>query len=375
LVGSSGSMPLGVYIHIPFCLKRCPYCSFFSVVSTDKTVFTRYYDALIREIERFPSPVEVDTIYFGGGTPSIFPVEFLSNILTAVSSHLKVLPGAEITLEANPHTLDKQSLRLLLSSGFNRISIGAQSFSDRVLSILGRLHSADEAEESFFMAREAGFDNISLDIIYGIQTQTTDELLLTLDKVISLSPEHISTYALTLEEGCVNGLCVAPPEESRRMYHRIVRSLGDVGYSHYEVSNFAREGFFSRHNLKYWSQEEYIGFGASASSHLSGKRWKNPADIESYIAGCPPVVDTLSKEKMKDEFFLLRLRKTDGFSANEFEQFFREDIADFLAIPRIQELVDSGYLAFEGGRLFIPAEHLFVSDEIIVEVMSSFSLT
>ena len=365
-------MPLGVYIHIPFCLKRCPYCSFFSVASLDRTLFTRYRDALIYEIEHFPTSVEIDTIYFGGGTPSIFPVEFLSDILSAVSTRFKLLPGAEITLEANPHTLDKRSLRLLLSSGFNRISIGAQSFSDRVLSLLGRVHSADEAEESFLMAREAGFDNISLDIIYGIQAQTTDELLLTLDKLVSLSPEHISTYALTLEDGCVSGLCPASSEKSCGMYHRIVRCLVDAGYSHYEVSNFAREGFFSRHNLKYWNQEEYIGFGASASSYFSGRRWRNSASIENYIAGCPPVVDILSKEKIKDEFFLLRLRKTDGFSTNEFEQFFGEDIADFLAIPRIQELAGSGYLAFEDGRLFIPGEHLFVSDEIIVEVASSF---
>lgn len=290
---------LGIYIHIPFCVRKCPYCGFFSRTNVDEDIIRVYKDGVIADIKRFAEMYSegriVDSIFFGGGTPTAISEDYIIEILDSIKEDFKVSTDCEITIEANPGTLGEENelseykLQKLVAAGFNRISIGVQSFDDEVLKTLGRIHDSKQAEASIKAARTAGFDIINVDLMFGIPGQTMTKWRRTLEKALELRPEHISFYSLQLEEGTPflkrfeeGDFDELSDELDRAMYHEAIRSFKDTGYKHYEISNAAFPGFECRHNLKYWTLGEYLGIGASASSYIEGKRYTFSDSLETY---------------------------------------------------------------------------------------------
>ncbi|MBR2707098.1 MAG: radical SAM family heme chaperone HemW [Mogibacterium sp.] len=293
-------MKRGIYIHIPFCVKKCNYCAF---LSFDAYTSPRkeYTDALVRETELRASLTEdretVDTVYIGGGTPSVLDVSQLRDIMHAVNECYDVKPDAEITLEANPATLgikDGVTLAKLQAyryMGINRLSMGVQAMDNARLDRLGRIHTKENVTRDMELIRKKGFDNVSLDLMFSVPGETTADALADLKEVIGFGPEHISCYSLQIEEGtpfgdmAANGeLIEVSDEEDRATYHEICRILRESGYEHYEISNFAKPGYRSRHNSLYWNMDDYIGLGLGASGFTGGVRYKNTEDLEEYIA-------------------------------------------------------------------------------------------
>ena len=310
---------IGLYLHIPFCRKKCAYCDFCSYVGRESDM-TAYVDRLIAEMQTKPCNRVVDTVYFGGGTPSLLPARELARLMDAVRHHYTVSEDAEITCEVNPCTVDREKLAALRAMGVNRVSIGVQSLSDRALRALSRIHTASEAIVAYRTAREVGFDNLSLDLMLGLPGETEDELFDTVRGFIGLAPEHISAYALQLEEGtplAASPLRKTVPDEDAtadRM-ERVSDMLSDAGYRRYEISNYARAGYESRHNLGYWHRREYIGLGVAAYSYLEGKRFGAPRDLDGYLAGRPlEKVDfeVLSPADREAEHVMLSLRLAEG---------------------------------------------------------------
>lgn len=279
----------GIYIHIPFCVKKCSYCAFLSGPAGPE-VRQEYVNHLIEEIRlRSREVPEADTIYFGGGTPSLLTPEQIGEILEEVRSAFRITEDAEVTLEANPGTLTTESLEGYRKTGINRLSMGVQSMDDRRLRYLGRIHTAEEVRRDVKMAREAGFRNINLDLIFAIPGTDVSDAMEDLEAIAALEPEHISFYSLQLEEGTsffrdfeAGKLREVPDETDREMYHRGIRALREKGYRHYEISNFARPGYESRHNSKYWNMSEYVGLGLGASSYTGHRRTVNETDLKAY---------------------------------------------------------------------------------------------
>lgn len=279
----------GIYIHIPFCVKKCSYCAFLSGPAGPE-VRQEYVNHLIEEIRlRSREVPEADTIYFGGGTPSLLTPEQIGRILEEVRSAFRISEDAEVTLEANPGTLTAESLEGYRKTGINRLSMGVQSMDDRRLRYLGRIHTAEEVRRDVKMTREAGFRNINLDLIFAIPGTDVSDAMEDLEAIAALEPEHISFYSLQLEEGTsffrdfeAGKLREVPDETDREMYHRGIRALREKGYRHYEISNFARPGCESRHNSKYWNMAEYMGLGLGASSYTGHRRTVNETDLKVY---------------------------------------------------------------------------------------------
>ncbi len=284
---------LGLYLHIPFCKSKCRYCDFCSFPHRDAETVEAYCRALESEIveygERFGA-YTVNTVYFGGGTPTFLPAERLAALFETVTRHFSLSEDAEITTECNPATADEEGLTILRSTGFNRLSIGAQSLDDRELRFLGRIHSAEDFRTTFAAARRAGFDNISADLMFGIPAQTRGTFARTLADMCALAPEHLSVYGLQIEEGtpfaAVRGELPLPDEDTEReMYTDAVAFLAAHGYGRYEISNFSRPGRESRHNLRYWKRLDYLGMGLSACSCLGEERFSDTDDMARYLAG------------------------------------------------------------------------------------------
>lgn len=329
--------PIGIYVHIPFCAKRCAYCDFYSGASID--VADIYEQALLKHIKTF-GKIKCDTVYFGGGTPTYFKAKRLCRVLGAVKDTFDVSENAEITAECNPKTVTPDELVMMHKCGFNRLSIGMQSANEAELSVLGRIHTAGDVEETVRSARKAGFDNISLDLMYGIPYQTAESFKKTLDFAATLQPEHISAYMLKLEEGTPlfkNAEKYPFPDEDEivEMTDICTRMLAENGIHRYEISNYAKVGRQSRHNLKYWHRDEYISFGPSSSSFYNGRRYTYTADISSYIDFCFGKMsegDILSEEEFPDqkeaegEYLMLNLRLTEGISKADFKKFTGKDI-------------------------------------------------
>ena len=283
---------IGLYVHIPFCRAKCAYCDFNSYAGLEH-LFAPYVRALAREIELAGRrhPLQAQTIYLGGGTPTVLPLDLLGEVLAACRRAFQVPEGAEVTVEANPGTVDGDYLAGLLSLGINRLSLGVQSFDEGELRLLGRIHTAREAVEACHLAREVGFDNLNLDLIYGIPRQTLAGWRETLRQALDLHPDHLSLYALTLEEHTplaqriARGEVPAPDDDlAAEMYVLAEETLAEAGYVHYEISNWARPGRQCRHNLTYWRNQPYLGFGAGAHSYFRGVRWWNVSSPEEYIA-------------------------------------------------------------------------------------------
>ena len=288
----------GLYIHIPFCVRKCNYCAFLSF-DAETSPRKEYTDALVNEItyrgEQLGHP-EIDTVYVGGGTPSVLDISQMRDIMHAVGKSFRVKEGAEITIEANPATLGRKDgvmlakLQAYRFMGFNRLSMGVQAMDNDRLHYMGRIHTAENVVRDMELIRRKGFDNVNLDLMFSIPGETTEDALSDLERILGLDPEHISCYSLQIEEGTPFGdmaeageLTEVPDEEDRRTYHEICRVLREAGYEHYEISNFAKPGFRSRHNSLYWDMSDYIGAGLGASGFMNGRRYKNISDIEAYI--------------------------------------------------------------------------------------------
>lgn len=366
---------LGVYLHIPFCKSRCIYCDFCSSAGREGDM-AAYVDALLAEVRATPIGTRrVTSVYLGGGTPTLLPSAELSRLLHGLRACYAIADDAEITCEMNPKTADREKLSLLLSLGVNRLSIGVQSLSDRALSLLGRAHTADDAVAAVGMARSAGFRNISVDVMTGLPGESEAELLSTLRGILALAPEHISAYALTVEPGTPLArsplLATLPDEDAAADAMALVnRVLGDGGYRHYEISNYARSGFESRHNLGYWRREEYLGFGVAAYSYFGGVRYGKPRDLDGYLARRPlPRVDEeiITPAEREREAVMLSLRLAEGIDRQAYLAEFGRDPA-LLFAPVISHF--PGGFCVSDSSLSLTEEGMAVSNTLIAACLS-----
>lgn len=329
----------GMYIHIPFCQKKCRYCDFISFGECDNEIKEKYVKSLVEEIGHFETKKKISTIYIGGGTPSILPVEAIEKILERIRNQFAVLENAEITIEVNPGTVDLEKLRKYKKMGVNRLSVGLQSTHNRCLNLLGRIHSYEVFIKTYEEARTVGFDNINVDLMLGFPTQSLEELRESLQKIVALKPEHVSIYSLILEEGTEleklvleKKLEMIPEELERKMYWESKKILEENGFLQYEISNFAKKGMESKHNLACWNQEEYIGFGVSSHSYESKRRFSKINCLEEYIENIENknfdkniILQEKEQtfEEQAKEYMMLGLRKIEGVSISKFEQKFQ----------------------------------------------------
>lgn len=321
---------LAIYVHIPFCKQKCKYCDFTSFANLESKV-ELYVEALLGEIREYSSIAKdytVTSVYFGGGTPSFIDEIFIQRIYDAIKNNYVLNDDIETTIEANPGTINIEKLKQYKDIGFNRISFGVQSMSDRLLKEIGRVHTANDAVEGFYMAKSVGFTNVSLDLMFGLPNQTLKDVEDTLDTFIKLNPEHISTYSLKVEENTVfgklqsEGKLVLPSDDvERSMYYLIKEKLKDAGYEHYEISNFGKSGFASRHNTAYWERQPYLGFGLGASSCFNETRFKNTDNFDKYVDNFKENIEdkeVLSQEVINSERIILGLRMLKGISEEYF---------------------------------------------------------
>ncbi len=365
----------GVYIHIPFCKSKCPYCAFFSKPGTSREQMLEYTDALCRDIKETTGSrsIEVDTVYFGGGTPTVMPDNALIRILNAVKDRFNVAENSEITVEANPGTVDSDRLIALRKSGFNRISFGVQSAQDSELRSLGRAHSFEKAREAILAAENAGFDNISCDLMIGTPYQTEKSLIQSVDALCSMPIVHISAYMLSIEKGTpfdcerIRSLS-ADSDMTAELYLSAVKRLEENGFEQYEISSFCKNGMRSRHNMKYWLRDDYYGLGASAHSFVGGVRYYYESDILSYIKdpkNCIRTEDNMPNEL--EEYTMLSLRTTDGLNVNRFA-FLGGDSDRLAKLAAKLEKNDMGRLC--NGVLRLTPKGFLVSNGIICSLLA-----
>jgi oxygen-independent coproporphyrinogen-3 oxidase len=370
-----------LYIHIPFCARKCIYCDFFSV-PYDESTARRYTAALCRELHiRKSSAHDLKTVYFGGGTPSILPRDCFGQIFDCIGNNFNLSPAAEISVEMNPGTVGEQTINMLLSLGVNRFSIGVQSFNDNELKMLGRIHTGAQAIKTIRTLKAAGVENLGIDLLYGIPGQTTHAWEDTLEVTTGLSPSHISAYELTPEKGTplygeIDSGRITMPEEDlvAGMYGSAIDFLSSCGYAHYEISNYARPGFGCLHNLNYWDREEYIGAGAGAHSFLKGRRIMNTKDIASYVTKLEMNVlpeeenSGISAEDAAREFLFLGLRRTAGINLEE-------AAAIGLHIgENCRDLIDRGYMENNRACLRLTRKGLLISNTVIITLFERLGL-
>lgn len=328
---------LGLYIHIPFCVSKCAYCDFYSI--TDAKKHQRYVDSLILHMEDYSKSLEnytFDTVFIGGGTPTVLSKNLMIDLLDGIFNNFNVTKDAEITIEANPATIDKNVMKKYRSEGINRLSIGLQSGCDNELKALTRIHTLEEFEDSFRAARKAKFNNINIDLMYGIPEQTQASFKMTLDYVCELRPEHMSVYGLKIENNTpfadkINSLVLPDEDEEYAMYETAVDTLTEQGYVQYEISNFSLPGFECRHNLKYWNCMEYLGLGPAAHSYLNDCRFSFKRDIDLYMDAMEKIdteyniLDecyTITPKERIGEYIMLRLRLNEGLDTDRFRELF-----------------------------------------------------
>ena len=377
--GRQGKPALGLYIHIPFCKAKCAYCDFYSLAHSEEKM-DAYMAALLRHLEEVApraAGMQVDTVYFGGGTPSYLGAARLCRILQTVLRRYDVARDAEITLEANPDSAgDWKELRKLRRAGFNRLSLGVQSTDDALLRRIGRVHTYEQVQQVVMAARKAKLTNLSLDLIYGLPGQTMEDWQRTLADAVALGPEHLSCYGLKLEEGTPlwqqrQTLTLPDDDAQADMYLYTVAALGEMGYEQYEISNFAKSGKESRHNLKYWRMEEYAGFGPGAHSDFGGVRYGYVRDIDSYIAGKLVLSESETDSTLaRDyEYVMLSLRTAAGIDRQTFEKRYRQR---FQPMETLFEQYEKAGLASrtEGGWRLTPRGFL-VSNSIIAALQEA----
>lgn len=376
----NGGMEL--YLHMPFCVRKCAYCDFLSFPTDQETqnLYTRRLREDIDAMEKKYGDIPVDTIFIGGGTPSVPDSALIVGIMEHVRKAFHVAEGAEISMEANPGTVTREKLTDYRRAGINRLSFGLQSANDRELKLLGRIHTWAEFLESFHLARECGFTNINIDLMSALPGQTRESWKDTLKRVTDLNPEHISAYSLIIEDGTPfgekygseEGRKLLPDEDSEReMYHETKRFLRDCGYERYEISNYAKPGRACRHNIGYWTGLPYLGLGLGASSYMDGCRFAVNSDMKQYLEEKPGMftdVEKLTKKDMEEEFFYVGLRMTAGVSLPEFERRFGVSAKD--VYPGLMEtFVAEKAAVFQGDRFVLTDYGLDVSNYIMAQFL------
>lgn len=359
---------LGLYIHIPFCVHKCDYCDFVSYVGQEK-LYEQYVQALILEIKSLSKlkEYEIDTIYFGGGTPSILNEKYIKQIMNIIKSNLVIKKNAEITIEVNPGTVTKQKLENYIQSGINRISIGLQETHNELLKQISRIHTYEQFLQTYELAKKAGFKNINIDLMIGLPNQTIEQVKENIKRIIGLNPEHISIYSLIVEEGTKiykdleNGKISLPDElVERKMYWLVKKELEKKGYTQYEISNFCKKDYKSKHNYNCWEQKEYIGVGIAAHSYINQKRFSNITNLQNYIKNCKDekfednriLHEIQTIEDMKKEYMLLGLRTINGISIQKFKQKFGENPI-YIFRKELQKLVEEKLLEIDSDRIYL----------------------
>ncbi len=376
----SGGMEL--YLHIPFCVKKCAYCDFLSFPSGQE-LQRQYVKRLMEDIDcmgKKYGDIPIDTIFIGGGTPSVPESRLIVDLMEHVNRAFQISDGAEISMEANPGTVTREKLKEYRRAGINRISFGLQSANDRELKLLGRIHTWAEFLESFALARECGFTNLNIDLMSALPGQTCESWKDTLKRVTDLEPEHISAYSLIIEEGTPfgekygskEGRKLLPDEDSEReMYHETKRFLRECGYERYEISNYAKPGWECRHNIGYWTGVPYLGLGLGASSYMNGSRFAVSSDMQQYLGEKPGTftdVEKLTKKDMEEEFFYVGLRMTVGVSLSEFERRFGMSAEE--VYPGLMEtFVEEKAAEFRGDRFVLTDYGLDVSNYIMAQFL------
>ncbi len=377
---------LGLYFHIPFCISKCAYCDFNSSVPQSAEVMSRYVSALISHMESYragTADYEPDTVFIGGGTPTSLPMEELVRLIRAIKKNFKLTRYAEFSIEANPATVSFAGLKHLRRLGVNRISFGCQSVHDNELKALSRRHTRQEFVRSYRMARDAGFDNINVDLMFGIPHQTMQSLAHTISYIAHLKPDHISLYDLKIEPGTPfyrNYESISPylpsDDEEADMYIRSVKQLRGYGYCQYEISNFAKRGYMCLHNMKYWNCEEYLGFGVSAHSYFNGNRFAFTHDIKRYMEGVANgsgINITAENEAVEErermgEYIMLRLRLTSGIDEREFIRRFGFSFEKLYG-AKLAKYIKGGYMREKNGVYALTPEGMFVSNYILSDIL------
>jgi oxygen-independent coproporphyrinogen-3 oxidase len=371
-------MSIGLYIHIPFCLKKCNYCDFISFPVSESKVDS-YLDALEKEMELYRRELDsddrvIDTLYLGGGTPTCLSGNSLRRVLEASRLFFNWLPDIEVTVEANPGTLDLPKLKLLRDEGVNRLSLGVQSFNPRHLVCMGRQHGVAEIREAVQMAREVGITNLSLDLIYGLPGQTLAQWQDTLEEALSLNPEHLSAYGLKIEEGTPWGelaargkISPAGEDLARLMFDEVQKQCREKGYIHYEISNYAKPGYEARHNLRYWQTRPYLGLGVAAASYIDNKRWTNVSDINEYQQLLKQREKPVEEEivlNLKDqmaETVILGLRTMEGVSLTDFKARYGKDLQAIFR-EETAKMISAGLLIIDNRHLKLSAMGLPIAN-------------
>lgn len=375
------SNQIGLYIHIPFCKSKCYYCDFNSYAGRESLV-PDYFNALKKEMQLYAEKARdysVKTIFMGGGTPSLVDAAYIGELMQACRLSFNIEADAEISIETNPGTLSLEKLERYREAGVNRLSIGLQTWQDRLLKRLGRIHSRDEFADNFAFARQAGFSNINVDLIFGIPGQSLPDWNKTVEEILGLDPEHISCYSLKIEEGTVFGkelesgsLIPVEDEIDREMYRLAVESFSKRGILQYEISNFSKKGLECRHNLVYWKAQPYIGLGAGAHSYFEGKRFNNEYALEGYIHEINKEIlpreniQDIGREEAMAEFIILGLRLTSGISGKEFEARFG---VNFFSRYReqIQALKGRGLITTTGDTAVLTALGMDLANQVFME--------
>ena len=381
---SSKARSLGIYVHIPFCVQKCKYCDFCSFPKCSDELKQDYKSALISEIKVASKSLKhhcVDSIFFGGGTPTCLSASSISDVLCAIFNNFCVSDEAEITLECNPATAKEKDFAVLRAAGFNRLSLGLQSVHKIELSTLGRIHSFADFVNTYNDARRAGFNNINVDLMYGIPHQTLQSFEKTLKTLVELSPEHISAYSLNIEPkteffSIKDSLPLPSEDEEYDMYRLADSYLEGCGYSHYEISNYAMSNKESKHNLKYWSCDEYIGLGIASHSFIGMTRFSSTTSISSYIdrfkngadEECRFIEESLSPEELAEEYIMMRLRLKDGLSKKSFYERFGFEL-DGKYIERMNPFIKSGHIISTDGGYSLTADGMYVSNYILSEIL------
>ena len=363
---------LGLYLHIPFCRSKCDYCDFYSLPGGEDRM-DGYLRALLRQLEEAAPGAaghSVDTVYVGGGTPTVFGGERLAALLAAVGRLYRMAPGAEITCEANPDSAGEELLRALRRAGFGRLSLGMQSADAGELAAVHRRHTPEQTDAAVAAARRVGFENLSLDLICGLPGQTEESWRRTVEHALSLRPEHLSCYGLKVEEGTPLARRVATGEElpdddaQADRYLWTVERLARAGFRQYEISNFARPGYESRHNLRYWRLEPYLGFGPGAHSDFGGRRFAVPADLAGYLAGeAVPAGETVSRRERGNEYLMLGLRTAAGIAGEEYRRRFGGDFAPLEEL--LSRFAGHGWAERNGDRWRLTPAGFLVSNRLI----------
>ena len=372
---------LGIYIHIPFCRSKCDYCDFYSLAGRDDRM-DQYQKALlshIKETAPLAQDFPVDTIYIGGGTPSYYGAKRLKELLGVIRKLYKVEKDAEVTVECNPDSVDVKSLKILRKAGVNRLSMGMQSANACELERIHRIHTPQQVNEAATAARKAGFTNLSLDLIYGLPGQTMDSWKATVEHALSLIPQHLSCYGLKVEEGTplaarvAQGEVLPDDDQQADLYLWTVGRLERAGYPQYEISNFAKPGFASRHNLRYWLTQPYIGFGPGAHSDFGGRRYSFVRDLDAYIQGVlqgGDIIDEseiIPKRERCGEYLMLRLRTVQGINEQEYRSTYFMDFAPLQA--RLEQFRVQGWAEQTDGRWHFTPKGFLLSNQLIGDLL------